>query len=205
MRWFLGATRTPPLRRTLALAMVSLLALALWAVPASGQTPAPKGEECEGIASTVQIVEGEVVDRAVLVDEFSTNIHLFTVANQTSTAQIEVDGKPELIEVGTSYRFTTISIFRAEGTTASLLSSAFGDNLKCLTEDPEESEDSDDPEESEPESIPVENGVEVLDEDGEATPLEQPPFLPTPPISARTFFIGFGIFAVAVFLMKFVR
>ena len=120
------------------------------------------------------------------------------MADEAATTQIEVDGKPELIEIGTRYRFVTIGIFTTiEATTASRLSSAFGDNLACLTE-----EDPDDPDAP---PIPVRNGISTIDADGEPTPLEQPPFLPTPPISARTFFIGFAVFAVIVFLMKFVR
>ena len=197
MRWIRGTAFGPFLRRTTAIAVACSVAIvALAVVPASGQTPAPT--ECDGIAATVQEFEGEVVDRTVLVDEFSTNIHLFTVADEAATTQIEVDGKPELIEIGTRYRFTTIGIFTTiEATTASRLSSAFGDNLACLTE-----EDPDDPD---AEPTPVRNGIATIDADGEPTPLEQPPFLPMPPISARTFFIGFAVFALIVFLMKFVR
>lgn len=199
MRWNLGDAPLA-LRRRIVAGITTLLLVVLVLAPASvgAQTPAPEGDECQSIPGTVQEIEGEVVDRSVLVDEFSTNIHLFTVAGPDETSQIEVDGSPELVEVGTTYRFTTISVFSADGTTASLLSSAFGDNLSCLTE-----EDPDDPE---ADPIEVRNGIATVDADGEATLIEQPPLLPTPPISARSFFIGFGIFALIVFMgSKFVR
>ncbi len=199
MRSISGTAFAQFLRRTAVIAAAcSVVLLTLTITPAAGQTPAPEGEECAGIASTVQEIDGEVIDRAILVDEFSTNIHLFTVANDIANTQIEVDGNPELIEIGTRYRFTTISVFSGDGTTASLISSAFGDNLSCLTE-----EDPDDPE---GDPIPVRNGIATFDDDGEAIALERPPFLPTPPISARTFFIGFGLFALLIFVgSKFAR
>ena len=194
MKRFWGSVDTPSLRRRIATVAALTIAVGASSVaPAQGQTPAPA--ECEGIEATVQEIEGEVLDRATLVDQFSTNIDLFTVVNDTATQQIEVDGKPELVEVGERYVFTTITIFSADGTQSALLSSAFGENLSCLT-----TENPDDPE---GEPVMVEIGISTIDDDGETTPIEQPPFLPTPPISARTFFIGFGVFAFVVFLLKF--
>ena len=172
---------------------------------AQAQTAPP--EECEGVEALASEIEGEVIDRLTLVDEFSTNIDLVTVATANGTSQVEIDGKPELVEVGETYRFTVITV----GLEApALLSSAFGENLSCLTQEiPDDADESGDTDESgdaddtEAELLPVEVGVFTVDEDGVATPIEEPPFLPALPVSPRTFFIGFGVFAVVIFLLRF--
>jgi len=193
----LGATdrRTLLQQWSAAALIIFVITQAFGTTAVSGQTPAP--DECEGVASRVVEIEGEVTQRSTLVDQFSTNIDLITIRTQTGIERIELDGKPELIEVGETYRFTAIPIERVlvndEGQSAgtelvALLSSAFGDHLACLEDE---------------EGEPLDLGVSIVDEDGEATPIEDPPLLPDAPISARTFFIGFGIFAFLIFLIRF--
>lgn len=179
-------------RRMTTGALLALLVLgALSIAPASAQTFPP--EECTGIAGRTTDIEGEVVDSEVLVDEFSTNIHLITVRTEEGTERrVEIDGRPELIEIGTVYRIRTLTV---EGEELALISSAFGENLSCLSET--------DPDDPEAEPVPVDLGISTIDEDGEPVPLEEPPLIPALPISPRSFFIGFGIFALVIFLTKF--
>ncbi len=192
MRNFTGAQRRALSRRLPSIIIAISFALILATTgTAQAQTPAP--EECEGIQGLASEIEGEVVDRLTLVDEFSTNIDLISVATETGTAQIEVDGRPELVEVGETYRFTVITI---GADTPAVLSSVFGDNLSCLTTEV-------DPDDPESEPAPLEIGVATVDDEGVATPIEEPPFLPDLPVSPRTFFIGFAIFALVIFLIRF--
>ena len=198
-----GARRRALLRRApSSIIAISFALILATAGTAQAQTAPP--EECEGVEALASEIEGEVIDRLTLVDEFSTNIDLVTVATANGTSQVEIDGKPELVEVGETYRFTVITV----GLEApALLSSAFGENLSCLTQeipdDADESGDPDDADDTEAELLPVEVGVFTVDEDGVATPIEEPPFLPALPVSPRTFFIGFGVFAVVIFLLRF--
>ena len=201
-----GARRRALLRRApSSIIAISFALILATAGTAQAQTAPP--EECEGVEALASEIEGEVIDRLTLVDEFSTNIDLVTVATANGTSQVEIDGKPELVEVGETYRFTVITV----GLEApALLSSAFGENLSCLTQEiPDDADESGDTDESgdaddtEAELLPVEVGVFTVDEDGVATPIEEPPFLPALPVSPRTFFIGFGVFAVVIFLLRF--
>ena len=211
-----GAQRRALLRRApSSIIAISFALILATAGTAQAQTAPP--EECEGVEALASEIEGEVIDRLTLVDEFSTNIDLVTVATANGTSQIEIDGKPELVEVGETYRFTVITV----GLEApALLSSAFGENLSCLTQEiPDDADESGDPDgtddtdesgdtegtddDTEAELLPVEVGVFTVDEDGVATPIEEPPFLPALPVSPRTFFIGFGVFAVVIFLLRF--
>lgn len=189
--------RRLPRRLSVTGAIWAILLGALWISPAAAQTSPP--EECPGISGRTTDIDGEAIDREVLVDEFSTNIHRITVRTEEGTERrIEVDGQPELVELGSVYRFRTLTV---EGESVALITSAFGDNLRCLTEpDPDDPDDPDDPE---AEPIPVTLGISTIDEDGEATPIEKPPLIPTLPISPENFFIGFGIFALVIFLAKF--
>ena len=201
-----------------ALLLLSVLgAQVLFANPSAAQNfPPEEPDECAIVARTAGVLEGEVVAREVLVDQFSTNIDLISVRTESGVTQrLELDGDPGLVEVGTTYSFRTITVETPEGETV-LLSSAFGDNLKCLMdeevtdaeddaddEDAQDAEGDDTTEEEVVELVPVENGVSLLAEDGTTTLIEKPPLIPSLPIAPRTFFIGFGIFALVIFLIRF--
>lgn len=222
------ALRARQRRFFVAALLFAILGAQLGSTSAAGaqNIPPSDDEACARLARTEGVIEGEVVAREVLVDEFSTNIDLISVRTESGiTQRIEVDGDPGLVELGTTYSFTTITLETEEGETV-LISSAFGEHLQCLMEEREvevddtdvidgegEGEDENDaaevvegdgePAEVEVELIPVENGVALLASDGTTTPIEKPPFLPTLPVATRTFFIGFGIFAAVIFLIRF--
>jgi len=192
--WIFDGARLRALlsRLTICILATSIVVTAAPTDAVGAQTPPP--EDCENIESATSEIEGEVINREPLVDEFSTNIDRLTVRTDTASVQIEVDGKPELVEVGERYLFTVITIPTEVPT---LITSAFGENLSCLTQPDPDNEDDPDA------LIPIEVGISLIDADGVATLIEEPPFLPSPPISTRSFFIGFGIFAVVIFLARF--
>lgn len=200
--------------RIFALALLLFVPLAVGVGQSSagaGLAP-PSEDQCASVIATENLIEGEVIARQVLVDQFSTNIHRFSVRTDDGTFEIELDGKPELIEVGGRYQFVTLTV----GESQTLISSAFGENLLCLLVEPASDEEADgssseeEPPQNETEDadevvepVPLENGVSVVAADGTISALVDPPLIPESPISTRTFFIGSALFAFVIFLIRF--